>query len=216
MPSASWWSDVEIALERYARSERVAGDCNRFARNPRTQLRMGRTSRVRDSHSGGGGIRTHEGFARCRFSRSVKPATLCNHLQRSANTTGVSEGRGLPIVAPVVAQELGQEWGKMSLLDSRSGACSPSTSSRCRPARSQAISAAMDTPDDDLTDDHMRVLAWLVEHPTGLLVVAAQALNLAMPNREDLRSIEGDVRRPQPGDSRRCAAIEPGSCCSIA
>jgi hypothetical protein len=34
----------------------------------------------------------------------------------------------------------------------------------------------MDGPHDDLSDDHMRVLEWLVEHPTGSLPDAARAL----------------------------------------
>ena len=37
----------------------------------------------------------------------------------------------------------------------------------------------MDPVDDNLTDDHMRLLAWLDAHPTGSLAAAAQALDLA-------------------------------------
>jgi hypothetical protein len=49
---------------------------------------------------------------------------------------------------------------------------------------------AMDTPDDDLTDDHMRLLVWLDAHPTGSLTVAAQALGLALtdPDHSNARS----------------------------
>ena len=43
----------------------------------------------------------------------------------------------------------------------------------------------MDT-DDDLTDDHMRLLEWLSTHPTGSLAAAAQALGLAITNVERL------------------------------
>jgi DNA-binding IclR family transcriptional regulator len=43
----------------------------------------------------------------------------------------------------------------------------------------------MDT-DDDLTDDHMRLLAWLDAHPTGSLAAAAQALGLAITKVEGL------------------------------
>jgi len=42
------------------------------------------------------------------------------------------------------------------------------------------------TPDDDLTDDHMRLLEWLSTHPTGSLAAAAQALNLAVSTVERL------------------------------
>jgi hypothetical protein len=44
----------------------------------------------------------------------------------------------------------------------------------------------MATPDDDLTDDHMRLLEWLFAHPTGSLVAAAQALDLAITEVEIL------------------------------
>ena len=40
--------------------------------------------------------------------------------------------------------------------------------------------------DDDLTDDHMRLLAWLAAHPTGSFAVAAQALDLAIADVERL------------------------------
>ena len=43
----------------------------------------------------------------------------------------------------------------------------------------------MDT-DDDLTDDHMRLLEWLSTHPTGSLAAAAQALDLAVTDVEGL------------------------------
>ena len=42
----------------------------------------------------------------------------------------------------------------------------------------------MDTSDDDLTDDHMRLLLWLDAHPTGSLAAAAQALGLAITDVE--------------------------------
>ena len=44
----------------------------------------------------------------------------------------------------------------------------------------------MDTPDDDLTLDHMRLLEWLDTHPTGSLAAAAQALGLATTEVEVL------------------------------
>jgi hypothetical protein len=40
----------------------------------------------------------------------------------------------------------------------------------------------MDTPDDDLTENHMRLLEWLTAHPTGSLAAAAQGLGLAVIN----------------------------------
>jgi hypothetical protein len=43
----------------------------------------------------------------------------------------------------------------------------------------------MDT-DDDLTDDHMRLMLWLDAHPTGSLAAAAQALNSAIADVEVL------------------------------
>lgn len=43
----------------------------------------------------------------------------------------------------------------------------------------------MDT-DDNLTDDHMRLLEWLTAHPTGSLAAAAQALGLAITAVEGL------------------------------
>ena len=50
----------------------------------------------------------------------------------------------------------------------------------------------MDT-DDDLTDDHMRLLAWLDAHPTGSLAAAAQALDLAITEVEGLCADLGDA-----------------------
>ena len=44
----------------------------------------------------------------------------------------------------------------------------------------------MDMPDDDLTDDHMRLLLWLDAHPTGSLAAAAQALDLEVADVEVL------------------------------
>ena len=41
-------------------------------------------------------------------------------------------------------------------------------------------------PDDDLPDDHMRLLAWLDTHPTGSLAAAAQTLDLAITDVEGL------------------------------
>jgi len=43
-------------------------------------------------------------------------------------------------------------------------------------------------PDDDLTDDPIRLLAWLAGHPTGSLATAAQALDLAITDVERLCS----------------------------
>jgi DNA-binding IclR family transcriptional regulator len=37
-----------------------------------------------------------------------------------------------------------------------------------------------------LTEDHMRLLAWLDDHPTGSLAAAAQALDLAVTAVERL------------------------------
>ena len=51
---------------------------------------------------------------------------------------------------------------------------------------SRAIGLQMDTFDDDLTDDHMRLLLWLDAHPTGSLAAAAQALELAVTDVERL------------------------------
>jgi DNA-binding IclR family transcriptional regulator len=42
----------------------------------------------------------------------------------------------------------------------------------------------MDTPDDTLGDNHMRLLAWLDAHPTGTLTAAAQALDLPVGDVE--------------------------------
>jgi hypothetical protein len=47
-----------------------------------------------------------------------------------------------------------------------------------------------------LTDDHMRLLAWLDEHPTGSLAAAAQALDLVTAQtdrREDKRAVRPRV-----------------------
>jgi hypothetical protein len=44
----------------------------------------------------------------------------------------------------------------------------------------------VDTSDDDLTDDHMRLLLWLDAHSTGSLAAAAQALDLAVADVEVL------------------------------
>ena len=41
-------------------------------------------------------------------------------------------------------------------------------------------------PDDDLTEDHLRLLAWLDAHPTGSLAAAAQALDLPIADVEGL------------------------------
>jgi DNA-binding IclR family transcriptional regulator len=48
------------------------------------------------------------------------------------------------------------------------------------------IGAVMVSADDDLTEDHMRLLEWFDAHPTGSLAVAAQALNLAITDVEVL------------------------------
>jgi hypothetical protein len=50
-----------------------------------------------------------------------------------------------------------------------------------------ALSAQrVDNPDSDteLTDDHMRLLEWPNEHPTGSLTAAAQALDLEIAEVE--------------------------------
>ena len=44
----------------------------------------------------------------------------------------------------------------------------------------------MDTPDDELTEDHMRLLAWFDDHPTGSLAAAAPALGLEVTDVEGL------------------------------
>jgi len=44
----------------------------------------------------------------------------------------------------------------------------------------------MNTPDDNLTDDHMRLLEWLSTHPTGSLAAAAQALGMTVTELERL------------------------------
>ena len=41
-------------------------------------------------------------------------------------------------------------------------------------------------PDADLTDDHMRLLEWLEEHPAGSLIAAAQAVGLEVAQVEAL------------------------------
>ena len=41
-------------------------------------------------------------------------------------------------------------------------------------------------PNDDLTEDDMRLLAWLAAHPTGTLATAAQALDITMTDVEVL------------------------------
>jgi hypothetical protein len=57
-------------------------------------------------------------------------------------------------------------------------------------ANAHALAASeMDAPAADLTDDHMRLLAWLDAHPTGSLTAAAQALDLAIT---DVEGICGD------------------------
>jgi DNA-binding IclR family transcriptional regulator len=43
-----------------------------------------------------------------------------------------------------------------------------------------------DVLDDDLTDDHLRLLEWLDGHPTGSLTAAAQALGLEVAEVEAL------------------------------
>jgi len=47
-------------------------------------------------------------------------------------------------------------------------------------------SAVMAVVDDELTDDHMRLLLWLDAHPTRSLAVAAQGLDLAIADVEVL------------------------------
>ena len=44
----------------------------------------------------------------------------------------------------------------------------------------------MDPVDDELAEDHMRLLAWLADHPTGSLAAAAQALGLPITDVEVL------------------------------
>jgi DNA-binding IclR family transcriptional regulator len=55
---------------------------------------------------------------------------------------------------------------------------------------------------DELTDDRMRLLAWLDAHPTGSLPAAAQALDLAITDVEglcaDLVDAEMIERAPMP------------------
>ena len=44
----------------------------------------------------------------------------------------------------------------------------------------------MNTPDADLTVDHMRLLEWLAAHPTGSLAAAAQGLGMTVTAVERL------------------------------
>ena len=44
--------------------------------------------------------------------------------------------------------------------------------------------------DDELTEDHMRLLAWLADHPTGSLAAAVQALGL------EVTDVEGRCTNP--------------------
>ena len=44
----------------------------------------------------------------------------------------------------------------------------------------------MDPVDDELTEDHMRLLLWLGAHPTGSLAAAAQALGMAVTEVEGM------------------------------
>ena len=60
-------------------------------------------------------------------------------------------------------------------------------------------SAEMDMVDDELTDDHMRLLAWLDAHPTGSLAAAAQALGLAITEVEGLSRVIWRTCAPQSG-----------------
>jgi hypothetical protein len=58
-------------------------------------------------------------------------------------------------------------------------------------ATAPALSASgVATPDDDLTEDHMRLLGWLAAHPTESLAAAAQALDLTItdPDHPNARS----------------------------
>jgi len=41
-------------------------------------------------------------------------------------------------------------------------------------------------PDDNLPDNHLRLLEWLEEHPEGSLTAAAEALGLDVDEVEDL------------------------------
>ena len=41
-------------------------------------------------------------------------------------------------------------------------------------------------PDTDLTDDHMRLLEWLDQHPSGSLIAAAQEFGLHVAEVEAL------------------------------
>ena len=51
----------------------------------------------------------------------------------------------------------------------------------------RALSASeVATPDNDLTEDHMRLILWLDAHPTGSLAAAAQALGLVITEVERL------------------------------
>ena len=42
----------------------------------------------------------------------------------------------------------------------------------------------MDPVDDELTEDHMRLLEWLDAHPTGSLAAAAQARGMAVTDAD--------------------------------
>jgi DNA-binding IclR family transcriptional regulator len=44
----------------------------------------------------------------------------------------------------------------------------------------------MNTPDDELTDHHLRLLEWLERNPTGPLAAASQALGMAVADVEVL------------------------------
>ena len=44
----------------------------------------------------------------------------------------------------------------------------------------------MDPVDDELTDDHLRLLAWLAAHPMGSLAADARALGMAITEVEGL------------------------------
>jgi len=60
----------------------------------------------------------------------------------------------------------------------------------CLPAAKNAIdgyrAGRMDTSDNDLNDDHLRLLEWLEEHPGGSLTAAAQVLGLDVDEVEAL------------------------------
>ena len=58
-------------------------------------------------------------------------------------------------------------------------------------------------PDTELTDDHMRLLEWLAEHPSGSLTTAAQDLGLQVDEVEALLP---------PGTDPRCLRQMPVTC----